>query len=228
MRKENGERGDKNLAMMAVYIVLLLTGLVFLESINQLSWSPYFIIYAVGAIVVPLILMPAIGIQFGRLKDFKIHRLNLYLILLLAVALFVLNFEMNSLLKPALNQLAEAAAQKFGWTTIQALGIFAIYIIVWAPIAEELLYRGLLQGTLRKCYSFNIAVLVSSFFFGIRHATHLFFLWPNVLYEAIIIWAGFAFIAGLIYGYIYERTKSLYLAIIVHFAINLLALLATF
>jgi membrane protease YdiL (CAAX protease family) len=63
---------------------------------------------------------------------------------------------------------------------------------------------------------------VSAAFFGIRHATHLFFLWPNVPWIAAASWAAGAFVFGLFMSYLYEKTRSLYPLMLVHAGVNII------
>ena len=82
----------------------------------------------------------------------------------------------------------------------------ALAIVVVAPIFEELLLRGLLtRGYLRKTTPFR-AILFSGLIFGVMHLhpVHVFF----------------ASIMGFCLGYVYYRTRSLGLVILIHFINN--------
>ena len=89
--------------------------------------------------------------------------------------------------------------------------IFGILsITIMAPLVEELLFRGAIQGyLLRTGMKPTSAILISSFIFGIIH-----------LNPAQI---PFAFAIGLIFGWLYYRTGSLVPGIVGHFINNSIA-----
>ena len=80
--------------------------------------------------------------------------------------------------------------------------------VIFAPVLEELLFRGIiLEGFLHN-YSPKKAIMWSALIFGIAHANPLQFL--------------DAFFAGLFIGWIYFRTRSLIPGIMIHFINNLI------
>ena len=82
-----------------------------------------------------------------------------------------------------------------------------IAIVVMAPIAEELLFRGAIQGhLLRKWKKPAAAIIVSSLLFGAIHGN------PAQI--------PFAFVLGLALGWIYYRSGSLIPSILMHFINN--------
>lgn len=91
-------------------------------------------------------------------------------------------------------------------------GPFAfILMVIAAPIFEELIFRGIiLDGLLRK-YSPIKSILISSLLFGLVHLNP----WQFVT----------GFIIGIFSGWVYYRTKSLSLSIIIHASANLSAYL---
>lgn len=88
---------------------------------------------------------------------------------------------------------------------------FLIFAVVVAPINEEIFFRGLLVT--------RIGILPSAVLFGILHASY------NSTFGVEII---AAFIFGLLAGYVFKRTKSLYPSIAAHMLVNALALVVTF
>ena len=84
---------------------------------------------------------------------------------------------------------------------------------VGAPLAEELLFRGLLYGRLRKILKVVPAMLISSLMFGIIHGN--------------IIQGIYATLIGLICAYVYEKFKSIWAPIILHAAANSFAVVST-
>ena len=87
-----------------------------------------------------------------------------------------------------------------------------ISIAIMAPLVEELLFRGAIQGyMLRKGMKPLHAILIASAIFGIVHMNP--------------IQIPFAFAIGLIFGWLYYRTGSVVPGIIGHFINNSIACL---
>ena len=143
--------------------------------------------------------------NFGKLGGFK-------LALILSIATLAAAFvaepvnmllpEMPEVLKKALEQLTEGPL----WVTLISVSIFA-------PLFEEWLCRGLvLRGLLQKLSPLN-AIMVSAAFFAVLHLNP---------WQAIP-----AFLLGLLFGYVYYRTGSLKLTMLMHCVNNTFAALMT-
>jgi len=219
-----------------VLVASVLTLLVAVESLYFILWSPFFIIYAALGIIIPLSLGAH---QFGDIKE--VFRTKWKPILMLGIAIIVLDLVLDAMYALTLTalgistlpyyslfhatlELATTAAAKFGTSILVIMAIYYVFVIGWAPIGEELLYRGYIYGTLRK-KSFLLALIASSLFFGIRHATHFLFLLPSFPLVAAAYWAMTTFIVGLLFAYYYEKVQSLYPLIIVHFLGNVIEFL---
>ncbi len=90
--------------------------------------------------------------------------------------------------------------------------IFAINNLIFTCVAEEVLFRGYIQGLLCKKLAPTIAITIASILFGLAHFA------GGPLF--III----ATLAGIVYGLSYYWTKKITVAIVVHFAFNVLHL----
>lgn len=91
------------------------------------------------------------------------------------------------------------------------LGIVAI--VIMAPIVEELLFRGAIQGHLLRQWKHPAgAIVLSSLIFGLVHGN-----WVQ---------APFAFVTGLALGWMYYRTGSLLPGMLMHFVNNGTAVLS--
>ena len=101
-----------------------------------------------------------------------------------------------------------------GWSlNIKNAGISAVFMILFASMSEEILFRGLIYNYLAqylKKYSFYVPLIVSAVIFGLTHLAG--FGWAMVL---------LATIAGFFYGLTYIKTKNLFCAVIIHTLINL-------
>lgn len=89
---------------------------------------------------------------------------------------------------------------------LSALALLTLAPILVAPIAEEILFRGVCFGWLRARLGFLVASLVSSALFATWHAS--------------LVVAAPLFIVGLLLAWVYERTGSLWFAILWHAAFN--------
>ena len=83
--------------------------------------------------------------------------------------------------------------------------------ILLAPIAEELIFRGLTLHFARKVMPVRISIIFSALLFGLYHGN--------------LIQGIYAFVAGMILAYIVTRTGRLLPAVFLHIVINLSAYL---
>lgn len=92
---------------------------------------------------------------------------------------------------------------------IHVLPVWAMLfiVVVWAPLAEELVFRGMIFRTLRKGFCFLPAALFSGLAFGVYHM--------NVVQGVY----GAAF--GVLLAFVYEKTNSLLGCYVFHFMFNL-------
>jgi membrane protease YdiL (CAAX protease family) len=144
----------------AIGISIGLTVIVLVESIFP-PWAPYFILYALLAIALPLVLRTC---RFGSF--WTVLKTNWRLVsIVLAIAViwdggiitwlyehilgsFRLGDNPYYSLNAAIGLLTDTAARKFNITSNQAMMLYALFVIVWAPIGEELFYRGYVQEIL--------------------------------------------------------------------------------
>ena len=103
----------------------------------------------------------------------------------------------------------EGLDEDFIWGSWQIASLSAGHAIVWGPMLEELLVRGLFYPSLRNRFSPIVASLISS---GIFASWHFYSI------------SGFlsVFWAGLVWAYVYERFRSLLPTILSHAAVNAL------
>lgn len=95
--------------------------------------------------------------------------------------------------------------------------ILVIFItVIWHPILEEILFRGVIQGSLIKkpfgqktIIGFTIANWSTSLLFAIAH-----------LWYQPVAWALLVFFPSLIYGFFRDRYSSIYPCITLHAVYN--------
>jgi len=80
-----------------------------------------------------------------------------------------------------------------------------VYMFLFVGLGEELLFRGLIQQDLTKAFGWEWGLFGASLMFAIMHLT-----WRSIPE------LGFVFLAGLVLGFIYWKTKSLVAPIVAH------------
>lgn len=105
-------------------------------------------------------------------------------------------------------QLPFLSPKQFSW-----IGAISMLVLggVFVPIAEELMFRGVIYQMVRERYGIWIGIIVSSLIFGALHME--------------ISVAGATFVMGLFLAWMYERSGSLWPSILVHGMNNFLQLL---
>ena len=92
--------------------------------------------------------------------------------------------------------------------------ISIITVGIVAPIAEEVLFRGVIYNTLNRKISVRWTIIIQAIFFGIFHGN--------------LVQGLYATLLGLIFGYVTYKTKSLWPAITMHIVNNLVATIIPF
>lgn len=93
-----------------------------------------------------------------------------------------------------------------GW-----LIVMSALVVIVTPVLEELLYRGLLQETLRTLGAGRWpAVIIAAAIFALMH-------WQNTAPHAVLS----LFVLSLGFGWVYERTGRLTASIVMHMLFNL-------
>lgn len=78
--------------------------------------------------------------------------------------------------------------------------------VIAAPLAEEVIFRGLIQSRLNRAMPSWLAVVVSALLFGLCHGQ--------------AVWMVYAFLLGLFFGWIALRSKSILPTVIAHMVFN--------
>ncbi|WP_447986644.1 CPBP family intramembrane glutamic endopeptidase [Nitrospira sp. Nam74] len=99
------------------------------------------------------------------------------------------------------------------WGKGVTVPVSLLEFVVLAPLFEELAFRGLLFGTLRRKFSWSTSAMLSAAVFAIAHGY-------GVVGFVSVFWSG------LLWAWIYEKTGSLLPSIFAHAANNLLVCLS--
>ena len=86
--------------------------------------------------------------------------------------------------------------------------ISMVSTVIFAPIAEEMIFRGLVYTRLKRAMPKWIAAVLQAALFGVLHGQ--------------ILWIAYAFAVGLILAAYFESTGSLFANITVHICFNLM------
>ena len=137
--------------------------------------------------------------------------------ILFAFAALPIAYVLLALLRPVLDVTSSANLQQyFGgdeFTMVHAVAVL-LYGGFLVPLTEELVFRGLLFRWLRQRLAFWPAAFISGAAFGLAH----------IRVDQMVI-AG---LLGLPLAWLYERSRSLAPAIVMHQAYNSLVLMLTF
>jgi membrane protease YdiL (CAAX protease family) len=98
------------------------------------------------------------------------------------------------------------------WASAPKLTVSLLEYVVFAPIFEEMAFRGLLYATLRRRLTFFPAAIISTCIFALAHGYSL-------IGFISVFWSGF------LWAWIYERTGSLIPGMVAHAMNNLLVCL---
>lgn len=85
--------------------------------------------------------------------------------------------------------------------------VYFLATVLLAPFLEEVLFRGLVQSTLKRGMKLEFAVLLQAVFFGLIHTG--------------LVWMIYAFILGLALGILRENQRSLWPCVLLHCSFNL-------
>lgn len=137
------------------------------------------------------------------------RRLGLWVPALLAADLlgnWVLNLVAESL--DLTSHWTEGLDGDLVWGTPLVLAIGLLDSALFSPVFEELAFRGLLFGTLRRKFGLGMAATLSAAIFSLWHGY-------GVLGSASVFWSG------LLWAYAFEKTGSLLPGIVAHVVTNL-------
>lgn len=171
------------------------------EFVNALAWGMLL------ATLAMLLFLQVTG--FYKLKRnlfTSVSRRPLVLsVLLVFASMFALNilvqsFELENLLEEQMNALSHNV-------------VGALTISIFAPLLEEVLFRGAIQGYMMRYFKPWVAIICSALVFGIVHMNPV-----QVVYATCL---------GVIFGWIYYRTGSLLPVILGHVLNNSIATILT-
>ena len=149
------------------------------------------------------------GYKWVSLLQEKRMPLNLYIIILLtSVGLSLFLAEVDKFVR-FYYPMTEIWAEIFQNIYQANIILSFVGIVVIPPLIEEILFRGIILKGFLKIYSPALAISLSSLLFALIHIN----IWQMIT----------AFIAGIFLGWVYYRSKSLFLVIFSHVVFNAIA-----
>ncbi|SHH25696.1 CPBP family intramembrane glutamic endopeptidase [Clostridium grantii] len=140
-------------------------------------------------------------IKFCRFKKFKLNQLApVILIAIFTTALSLVLIQYGVEIFPDYAEVSESLSSS-SQDLLAMLGI-----VIFGPMLEEILFRGIIFNRLREEMPVVIAALIQAIIFGVMHGNPLQFLYTVAL--------------GLIMAYVYVKTDSLWLSMVVHITYN--------
>ncbi len=171
--------------------------------------------YCIYILMDALVLIPGV-LWFRRLPAreekkqggfFGISPGGVLLLVLAGLALQLLSNFLLTMIFTAFPELMESYSQ-----VLENLGMYSptvlslLYTTAVAPLAEELLFRGLTLRILEEAFPFWAANLLQAFYFGLIHGN--------------LVQGGYAFGAGMLLGYLVKKKGTLAAGILCHFGVN--------
>lgn len=174
----------------------------------------------IQAVIIALLI--GIGFSFrAKLSELGLGKIKnwtyFFLLPLIFIATLVLGGIASALVTLAFPEYNAAEEQQLGLPSLGGQGdilLTGLLLVVIVPIVEEFIFRGYLQGLLRRYLPFWLTNLITSALFGIAH------LQPNVIINT--------FILGLALSYVREKTNSIWTGVALHSLKNLVAFLLLF
>ncbi|WP_232687443.1 CPBP family intramembrane glutamic endopeptidase [Halobacterium zhouii] len=108
----------------------------------------------------------------------------------------------------------ETASNSAATTALQNPGIIPVLIVLQLVLVgpgEELLFRGIIQGSLRERFSAPAAIVLASLTFAPAHILAL-----SGGLAAVAATIGVLFVPSLIFGYVYEKTENIVAPALTH------------
>ena len=168
-----------------------------------------------------MMIIPAVVFVFYKrmpfTATFRLNRINgrqLFATVLLFIPVFILSDELDRLVQLIFPMPEELIDSLYDLLTFNSIGDAVALIlagVLFAALAEEMLFRGVLQRTLEHYRDPAMAIVSSAVFFALVH----FNPWTSI--QILLL--------GLIFGYVAWKSQSILPSIILHGLNNLCSLL---
>ena len=204
-------------------------------------WAPFYLMYAALATLLPLKWKT---FQFGsvrRIRWWMWAACPVIAILLQAFCSVLINIVYARIVValggperlgnpiigvPAMfDALYHAAAPRLDTDAHSVKVAYLGFLVAWAGLGEELYFRGYVQGVLGRHHSARYSIAVATVLFAVRHYMQMLLLFPTYPVFAATAWCAMAIPLGLVVGYLYEKTHSLWMPVTIHYLFNIIPFL---
>jgi membrane protease YdiL (CAAX protease family) len=227
------------LGVMAVsFALMVLAGL---EN-RPAPWAPFYVLYAAAATLLPLKWKTY---RFGPLREVRWWMwaaCPVIAILMQALATVLVNMVYarivvaiggpERLSSPVIgvgamfDAMFQAASPRLHLSADTVRVAYLGFVVAWAGLGEELYFRGYVQGVLRRHHSARYAITVATVLFAVRHYMQMLLLLPKYPIFAASAWCLMAIPLGIVLGILYEKTRSLWTPVLIHYLFNIVPFLA--
>ena len=223
---------------IGVYVVSLALMVVAGLENGVAPWSPYYVVYAALATLLPLRWKTY---RFGPVREVPWWWwavAPVLAIILQATASVLVNVVYGQIVVklggpqrlddpvigvPAMFQAMYAAASmKLGLDINTVRVTYLGFLVAWAGFGEEVYFRGYVQGVLTERKGRRYAIVVASILFAVRHYVQMGLLLDKYPVFAATAWVAMALPLGIVLGIIYDRTKSLWIPVAIHYLFNII------
>lgn len=206
-----------NVLISVVILILASFGVFDLGADNYgLNNTAYLIFNMVLYLVfLPLPALATAALSRSRIHPFPVKKVGMGLTVCLVLAgmgMAILSNLLSSYLMDFLTAIGIPYPEFPDTMELTALSLILniLSTAVLPALVEEFIFRGYIQGAL-KPFGNGIAIVLSAFIFGIFHGNILQF--------------PFAFLMGLVFGWLFAATGSIWPSVLVHFGNNLMSVL---
>jgi len=198
---------------LLILIDVVLLVIVSLKPAHQLAQSAG-IVLAELAYLLPVVAIFAwkrISWKYVRFSKFNSLALGLGCGLLVGAYLLVL---LHNVILVALGVDTQGQEILDLFNQLDSPGWFIFMGAIFAPLVEEIFFRGFLFQGFRQKYGWKIGIVLSSFVFAAAHLDPVAFI-PT-------------FVLGAALAYLYHRSNSIWPGVILHFSVNAVGLLGAY
>jgi membrane protease YdiL (CAAX protease family) len=208
---------DRPLVALAIATLLMVVAV--LEN-TVAPWAPFCFALAVLTLGLPWLIGTVDLSQFRlpRLR-YALAGLGLGVVLQGVFRLMTARADLTGMF----GQVFTVAAGRLGRSPEAVGRWYLVFVQAWAGLGEEVFYRGYLQRTLRSRFAPLPSMAGAAIAFAVRHYSQVLLAWPHVDWASATVWVAATFVAGLVFGWLYERSTSLWPSILCHYVLNLLA-----
>lgn len=184
-------------------------GWIGIEMMNKASYAVKAVIYGIGLLFSMVILyrMAKNEITYVTKGENK-PKLNVKQISFIIFISLIFSLGLNYIIAhTGLAQISqtyeEVSNEQYGSGLVTGVIVFGLL----SPIAEEVIFRGIIYNRLKRIFPFYISIFLSALLFGIFHGN--------------IVQGIYAFLMGLLMTVFYEKYKSFYAPVIIHMVANI-------